>query len=176
MSRTTFRFGALGLLLLAACAAQGGTDLDKRVDDIFQEWSKPGTPGAAVAVIQSGKIVCTKGYGLANLEYDVPVTAQTIYHVASVSKQFTAANVVLAAERYGKHKTISQIVAVISLLVLAGYEQWGAVGRFIFGWNLFGQPWINSFTLAAVWVSVILTFTSGSVYLWKNRALYTRDL
>src|ERR1700679_1150701 len=45
-------------------------------------------------------------------------------------------NLVLAAERLGKHKTISQIVAIISLLVLHAYAQWGPVGRAIFGFNL----------------------------------------
>src|SRR5205085_4391951 len=49
-------------------------------------------------------------------------------------------NVVLAAEGYGKHKTISQIVAIISILVLHSYQKWGAVGRAIFGWRLFGEP------------------------------------
>src|SRR5881394_2811013 len=42
-------------------------------------------------------------------------------------------SVVLAAEGYGKHKTISQIVAIISILVLASYEQWGAPSRLVFG-------------------------------------------
>src|SRR5947199_1747919 len=45
-------------------------------------------------------------------------------------------NVVLAAEGYGKHKTISQIVAIISILVLHSYMQWGAPGQTIFGWHL----------------------------------------
>src|SRR6266705_3703027 len=71
-------------------------------------------------------------------------------------------SVVLAAEGYGKHKTISQIVAIISILVLASYEQWGAVGRAIFGWHLIGDtPWVNWFTEVAKWVAVTLTFVSG---------------
>ena len=49
-------------------------------------------------------------------------------------------NVVLAAERFGKHKTISQIVAIISILVLASYPQWGAFGQAIFGFEVFGRP------------------------------------
>src|SRR6476660_7608295 len=44
-------------------------------------------------------------------------------------------NVVLAAEGYGKHKTISQIVAIISILVVASYAQWGAVGEAVFGFR-----------------------------------------
>ncbi len=85
-------------------------------------------------------------------------------------------NVVLAAEGYGKHKTISQIVAIISLLVLASYEQWGASGRLLFGARIFGQPWIQRFAEVAVWLAVILTLISGGLYLWRNRALYLEDM
>lgn len=67
----------------------------RRVDEIFQSWNQPATPGAAVAIIQSGKLLYQKGYGSANLEYDVPITPETVFHVASVSKQFTAMSVVL---------------------------------------------------------------------------------
>src|SRR5947209_3609364 len=49
-------------------------------------------------------------------------------------------NMVLAAEGYGKHKTISQIAAIIALLVNAAYGQWGAAGEAVFGWHLFGAP------------------------------------
>src|SRR3954447_6460600 len=52
-------------------------------------------------------------------------------------------NLVLAAEGFGKHKTISQIVAIISVLVLMSYLQWGGVGEVIFGFHIFGhQPWV----------------------------------
>jgi CDP-diacylglycerol--glycerol-3-phosphate 3-phosphatidyltransferase len=86
-------------------------------------------------------------------------------------------NVVLAAEGYGKHKTISQIVAIIALLVLHSYEQWGMVGRVVFGWGLFSdRAWVTWFTPLAVWVAVALTFVSGGLYLWRNRAIYLQDL
>ncbi len=85
-------------------------------------------------------------------------------------------NVVLAAEGYGKHKTISQIVAIISILVLASYRQWGPIGAAVFGFDLFGSPWVNSFTELSKWVAVSLTFVSGWLYLWRNRALYLSDL
>jgi CDP-diacylglycerol--glycerol-3-phosphate 3-phosphatidyltransferase len=88
-----------------------------------------------------------------------------------------AKNVVLAAEGYGKHKTISQIVAIIAILVLASYEQWGPPGRAVFGFHLFGNvPWVEWFTKVAIWVAVALTFVSGGLYLWRNRALYLDDL
>src|SRR5881628_1522900 len=82
-------------------------------------------------------------------------------------------NVVLAAEGYGKHKTVSQIIAIISILVLASYQEWGSLGQAIFGFHLFSQePWVNWFTKLAKWVAVALTFISGWLYLWKNRPLY----
>jgi CubicO group peptidase (beta-lactamase class C family) len=71
------------------------------VDEIFKDWSKPDAPGASVAVIRNGEIVFQKGYGSANLEYGIAVTADTVFHVASVSKQFTAMALVLL-EQDGK--------------------------------------------------------------------------
>src|SRR5713226_7317853 len=55
-------------------------------------------------------------------------------------------NVVLAAEGYGKHKTVSQIVAIIAILVSASYPQWGLAGETIFGLHiLWAKPWIEWF-------------------------------
>jgi len=86
-------------------------------------------------------------------------------------------NVVLAAERYGKHKTISQIVAIIAILVLHSYGDWGAVGSAVFGFPLAGgTPWTETFTVAAIWVAVTLTVVSGCIYLWRNREIYLHDL
>ena len=80
-----------------------------------------------------------------------------------------AKNLVIAAEKYGKHKTISQIVATISVLVLVSYPEWGA-------WtNPILSSWVPMFTKVALWVSVILTASSGILYLWRNRALYLED-
>jgi CDP-diacylglycerol--glycerol-3-phosphate 3-phosphatidyltransferase len=76
---------------------------------------------------------------------------------------------VIAAEKYGKHKTISQIVATISILVLVSYPEWGRWSAAAFSW------WVPAFTELARWVSVTLTASSGGLYLWKNRALYLED-
>jgi phosphatidylglycerophosphate synthase len=79
-------------------------------------------------------------------------------------------NVVLAAERYGKHKTISQIVAIIALLVVDARNEWPDGLRNIF------IPWAPMFTEIALWVTVALTVVSGMIYLWRNRALYLEDM
>ena len=88
-----------------------------------------------------------------------------------------ARNVVLPAEGFGKHKTVSQMVAIISILVMGSYHEWGAIGGAVFAPHVLGPlPWIQWFTQLAIWVAVALTFTSGSLYLWRNRALYLQDL
>jgi CDP-diacylglycerol--glycerol-3-phosphate 3-phosphatidyltransferase len=79
-------------------------------------------------------------------------------------------NIVLAAERYGKHKTISQIITVIALLVLDASEEWPAALK-----NFFA-PWAPTFAEVMLWVTVVLTVISGGIYLWRNRALYLDDL
>ena len=79
-------------------------------------------------------------------------------------------NVVLAAERYGKHKTISQIVAIISLFVMDAMNEWPDAVKNIF------TGWSPVFTEISLWVTVVLTATSGLIYLWRNRRLYLEDM
>ncbi len=79
-------------------------------------------------------------------------------------------SIVLAAEGYGKHKTISQIVAIISLLVLDAHVEWWSWLRGLLEW------WVPAFTQLALYVTVVLTVTSGALYLWRNRALYLDDM
>ena len=83
---------AIGLLAAAAVfpstAQRDGPET--RIDALFEAWTGPRTPGCAVAVLRGGELLLAKGYGAANLEYDVPITPSTVFHVASVSKQFTA--------------------------------------------------------------------------------------
>jgi CubicO group peptidase (beta-lactamase class C family) len=64
--------------------------INEQVDQLFAKWDKVETPGAAIAVIKDEKIIYRRGYGMANLEYDIPNTPTTVFHIASVSKQFTA--------------------------------------------------------------------------------------
>jgi CDP-diacylglycerol--glycerol-3-phosphate 3-phosphatidyltransferase len=84
-------------------------------------------------------------------------------------------NLVLAAEGFGKHKTISQIVAILSILVFHSYGQWGRFGEVLFGFPS-GHPWVGVFMTLSLDVAVVLTFTSGAIYLWRNRGLYLADL
>ena len=74
--------------------------LEAKVDQLFAEWNRPDSPGAALAVTRDGEIIYKQGYGMANLEYDIPISTSTIFDIASVSKQFAAfAIVTLSYER-----------------------------------------------------------------------------
>ncbi len=55
-------------------------------------------PGVAVAVVKNGKVVKLKGYGVASVEFSVPVTTETVFEIGSVSKQMTAAAIMLLVE------------------------------------------------------------------------------
>jgi CubicO group peptidase (beta-lactamase class C family) len=69
------------------------------IDQIMAQWDKEESPGAAIGVVKDGKLVFAKGYGSANLEYNIPITPSSIFHMASVSKQFTAFSIVLLAQQ-----------------------------------------------------------------------------
>lgn len=75
----------------------------KRVDEIFNEWNKNDTPGCGLGIFQNGKIVYARGYGAANLEYGILNSEHSVFRIASTSKQFTAACIVLLSQE-GKLK------------------------------------------------------------------------
>lgn len=69
-----------------------------KIDQLMAQY-EGNRPGGAIAVTHQGKTVFAKGYGQAQLEYEIPNTPQTVYHMASVSKQFTAFAIVMLAEQ-----------------------------------------------------------------------------
>ena len=91
-------------LLSMHAGAQPLTDsLGKRIDKLFSYWNNANSPGCAIGIVRNDSLIYAKGYGMANLEYGIPITEKTIFHMASVSKQFTAYSIVLLA-RKGKLK------------------------------------------------------------------------
>lgn len=66
----------------------------KQIDSLFLAWNTPNHPGGTVGVMKNGKVIFSKAYGLASLEYLVPNTQNTIYNIGSVSKQFTAMGII----------------------------------------------------------------------------------
>ena len=90
------------LLLSALPVAAQSSQLNQksaRVDSIMTTLVDAVAPGAAVLVVQDGKVVHQKGYGLANVETKSPITTTSTFDLASVSKQFTAMAIMMLAER-----------------------------------------------------------------------------
>lgn len=77
------------------------SEITVKIDDLFNQWNKASSPGCAVGVVRNDTLIFSKGYGEANLEYGIPITPETIFDMASVSKQFTAWSILLL-ERQGK--------------------------------------------------------------------------
>lgn len=137
--------------LIAAVAYVGAAGrredaaIERKVDQVFAAYDRPDTPGCALGVVQNGNFVYKRGYGTGSLELGVSITPQSVFYMGSVSKQFTAASVVLAAEQgflaldddvhkyvpelpsYGKPITLREMLHhtsglrdIFSLLFLAG--------------------------------------------------------
>ncbi|AHG89155.1 beta-lactamase [Gemmatirosa kalamazoonensis] len=88
--------------LVIACATSAATAAaqmppNPAVDPIFAEWDRGDSPGCAVGAARNGRFVYERGYGMANLDYDVPNGPDIVYYVGSDSKQFTAAAIALLA-------------------------------------------------------------------------------
>jgi CubicO group peptidase (beta-lactamase class C family) len=92
---------ASAIFLAAAAAPADNTpgDLGRKVDQVFAAYDKADSPGCALGVVRDGNFIYKRGYGAASLELGVPITPESVFYMGSVSKQFTAASVVLAAEQ-----------------------------------------------------------------------------
>ena len=137
-------------------------------------------PGCALGVYKDGQIVYKRGYGMANLNDDVPITPATVFHVASMSKQFTAASILLLAQQ-GKlsldddvHKYIPELPNFgepITLRHLLHHtsgirDQWSLLG--LAGWR-YSQDLITDDDVMSVLVrQQALNFKPGDKYMYSN--------
>jgi CubicO group peptidase (beta-lactamase class C family) len=97
-----FGWGTLLAVAVVASFAPGSvaqTAARPEIDSIFATWNTRDSPGCALGVYQNGRIAYERGYGMASLEHDVPITPETVFYVGSLSKQFTAAAAALAIQQ-----------------------------------------------------------------------------
>ncbi len=80
--------------LVSVASADEKTD---KVDKLFSKWDSTISPGAALAIIKDGKIIYKRGYGMANLEHNIPITPTSVFRIGSTSKQFTASCIAILA-------------------------------------------------------------------------------
>jgi CubicO group peptidase (beta-lactamase class C family) len=169
-------------LLLAAAMPSSTPAQDQRsarVDSIFASFAVPGSPGCAVGAIKDGRLVHGRGYGLANLDYDVPIDTRSVFYLASVSKQVTAFALALAAQEgklsldddvrkympelpdYGTPVTIRHLVHhtsgvrdYLTLIPLSGRHA--------------DDAWTDAAFLDLIARQKALNFTPGTEYLYSN--------
>jgi CubicO group peptidase (beta-lactamase class C family) len=90
---------ALVFVLLGVTSGYGCTaSLFEKVDKLFVSWDKPDSPGCALGIIHDGKLIYARGYGMANLEHNIPISSKSIFRIGSTSKQFVAMCMALLEE------------------------------------------------------------------------------
>ena len=184
----TSRLAVLTLLLVVASrsgvpgqnAPPAGGDLPKRVDELFQKMDNSSSPGCALSVMKDGRFLFEHGYGMADLDHSVPITPTTVFHVASMSKQFTAASILLLAQEgklslddpvrkyipelpdFGTPITIRQLIHHTSGL----RDQWDLLG--LAGWRYSLDLITDDDVLSVVSRQKDLNFAPGSKFLYSN--------
>jgi CubicO group peptidase (beta-lactamase class C family) len=167
----------LAPILLAAQAAVAVPEAS--VDAVFARWTNE-TPGCAVGVSRDGKPVLQKAYGMADLEHDIPNEPETIFEAGSVSKQFTAAAILLLAKDgklslddparkyvpelpdYGRPLTIRHMLQHTS-----GLRDWGELAS-IAGWPRGSRAHTHDHALDIIRRQKSLNFTPGTQYSYSN--------
>jgi CubicO group peptidase (beta-lactamase class C family) len=168
---------------VASSLAQAQTlsrEVTDRIDGVFQKWDRTDSPGCALGVYKDGQIVYKHGYGMANLNDDVTITPETVFHVASMSKQFVDAAIVLLAQQgklsldddvhkyipelpdFGQRITIRHLVHHTSGL----RDQWELLG--FAGWRYSLDLITNDDVMSVVTRQKDLNFRPGDKYEYSN--------
>lgn len=172
------------VLALATSATAGAQTLTpvqiKRIDSVFAQFDGTNRPGCALGVGQAGLPVYLRGYGMSDLQHMVPITPQSIFHVASVSKQFTAFAVGLLAQDgkvslddevrkyipelpdYGKKITLRHLIYHTSGI----RDQWELLG--MAGWRYPDDLFTQEDVLDIVVRQKALNFSPGDEYVYSN--------
>lgn len=169
------------LVLIAVLAASPvrAQAAPETIDAVFSRWSDR-TPGCAVGVEQAGSAAVMRAYGLAELEHGAPATPTTVYEAGSVSKQFTAAAILLLAQDgllsleddvrlhvpelpdYGTPITIRHLLTHTS-----GLRDWGSVVA-IEGWPRGSRAMTNAQAVEVMARQRELNYAPGAEWLYSN--------
>jgi CubicO group peptidase (beta-lactamase class C family) len=190
--RSVGRVVLASVLVFGACdgsmsgsvdAGTGGQKMEAAVDEVFEDLTAPGSPGCALGVYRDGQMIYAKGYGLANVEDNVPITPKSVFDIGSTSKQFTAASILLLEKQnklsvnddvrkylpelpdYGKKITILQLLNhtsglrdYLTLMELAGINT--------------DSVTTDEDALALIVRQRALNFAPGSEWLYSNTGFF----
>ena len=92
-------FASLLLYSSIVFCSFGQIEESQSIDDIFIEWNKPDTPGAALGIVKDGNLIYSNGYGIGDLEHNIKITSSSVFYIGSVSKQFVTFSILLLEEQ-----------------------------------------------------------------------------
>ena len=184
---TPFRPAALvlfGLIAAAEAASQPAeapaAQVITEIDRIFSRWDSATLPGCTVGVSRDGRPLLTRAYGMADLEHGIANRPESIIEAGSLSKQFTAASVLLLVQQgkvalddparkyipelpdYGTPLTVRHMLTHTS-----GLRDWGAVEGIV-GWPRTSRAYTHAHVLDIVSRQRTTNFPPGSAYSYSN--------
>jgi CubicO group peptidase (beta-lactamase class C family) len=157
--------------------------LEAKVDAIFAQWNSANSPGIGLGVIQDGKFIYKRGYGMADLEQGVAITPETTFYICSTSKQFTAMSIALLEEQ-GKLLLDDDIRKYLP--EMPQYERpvnvrhlvhhTSGIRDYLTLWNLAGRDFADSISeeeaIALIARQKALNFAPGEQYLYSNSGYF----
>jgi CubicO group peptidase (beta-lactamase class C family) len=169
----------VAMLLSHPVMAQSTANIESQVDAVFADWNKSDSPGCTCAAIKDGKILYAKGHGLAGLEHNAPLNADSVFYIASTTKQFTAAAVGLLVldgklslqddirKYYPEFKNLSAVVTVEQLI-----HHTSGIRDYLELMSLMGRSetakFDNAFVVKLIGRQKALNFVPGTQYLYSN--------
>src|SRR6476661_5916956 len=175
----------LGICSVTALRSSGGAPDQKAtaVDEVFEDLTKPGSPGCALGVYRDGQMLYEKGYGLANIEENVPITPKSVFDIGSTSKQFSASSILLL-EKQGKLSVNDDVRKYVpelpdygqKITILHLLNHTSGLRDYLVLFEMAGIN-IDSVTtdedaLALIARQKALNFTPGSEYLYSNSGFF----
>src|SRR5947209_15013164 len=177
MRKTVIAFVAIAFVTAVLHAQELPADMRASIDKAAADTlAKTGAPSASVAVVRDGKIVYEHAYGLANLETKMPAAPQMRYSIGSISKQFTAAALLMLAEE-GKLSLDDKVIRWLPDLTRAGDVTIRQILSMTSGYQDFWpQDYVMPMMMAATtpqaianrWAKQPLDFEPGSRWQYSN--------
>lgn len=167
--------------------AQLTPDQEARIDAVFRKWDQQDMPGAALAVIQNGTIVYQKGYGMANIEHQIPIGPETVFYIGSVSKQFVAMCMLLLEEQ-GKLDLDADIRTYLPEFPDYGYpittrnliHHTSGIRDNLTLWELIGRSHLDEIPESEIYELIMrqeqLNFEPGTEYRYSNSCYFMMSL
>jgi CubicO group peptidase (beta-lactamase class C family) len=177
MKKISFLLAVLSVCIISS--AQSWQDTISLIEKAFERY-KPGNPGGQLAIARNGQIIFSRSWGMADMEHGAVLTNESVIEAGSVSKQFTAAAILLL-EQQGKlslnddvRKYVPELPVYESPIILrqmmqhtSGLKDWGSIAD-ISGWSRSTKTYSNDDALYIITRQKTLNYKPGDEYLYSN--------